>query len=130
MGETVRFSELIEKAGKPEIYLPLSDPKLDRNFMGAAREGRVLSIKQEPTGTKKDFGTVGFVAEKYLSYLVFPKPLTEFKDKRVVGIKYDILSDAAFSTPPAHTPSLRRSIKPAKRKLKSRQKRISKNTSA
>jgi len=33
MGETVRFSELVKLAGRPEIYLPLSDPKLDRNFV-------------------------------------------------------------------------------------------------
>ena len=55
--------------------------------MALVREERVLSLKQEPTGTKKDFGTVGFLQEKYVSYLIFPKPLTPFAGKRVVGIK-------------------------------------------
>ena len=120
MGETVRFSELMKEPGKPEIYLPLSDPKLDRNFMRAVRDNRVMSLKQEPTGTKKDFGIVGFVAEKYMSYLIFPKPLTPFKGKRVVGIKYDRLSEAPFSTPRAPVSVPSRSVKPAKPKTKPR----------
>jgi hypothetical protein len=33
MGETVRFSEVVETAGSPDVYLPLSDPQQDRNFM-------------------------------------------------------------------------------------------------
>src|SRR5688572_20763918 len=101
MAGTVRFSELVKAAGQPEVYLPLADPKQDRNFMRAAREQRVVSIKQEPTGTKKDFGTIGFLAEKYLTYLIFPKPLTTFADKRIVGIKYDTLNQASVASPRA-----------------------------
>src|ERR1041384_4707843 len=121
MAETARFSAVVESAGKPELYLPLADPKLDRNFMRAVREKRVMSIKQEPTGTKKDFGTVGFVAEKYLTYLIFPKPLTAFAGKRIIGIKYDAVRDAGVSTarPVAAVP--KRSAKPVAPKPKPKQ---------
>src|SRR5215210_7440874 len=101
MGETVRYSEVLKSAGAPEVYLPLSDPKHDANFMRAVREVRVLSLKQEPTGTKKDFGTVGYLPERFVSYLIFPKSLKSFEGRRVIGIKYDTLSEAEVSTPKA-----------------------------
>ena len=94
MADTVRFSAVLRSSGEPKVYLPLVDPKQDRNFMRSVREKRVLSLKQEPTGTKKDFGTVGFVEEKYVSYLVFPKSLIAFVGKRIVGVKYDTLRQA------------------------------------
>jgi hypothetical protein len=113
MAETVRFSAILKTAGKPQTYLPLSDPKRDKDFMRAVREDRVVSLKQEPTGTKKDFGSVGFLPERYISYLIFPKPLTAFKDKRIVGIKYDALADS-ISTPRTSA----RSLKPPRPKPK------------
>lgn len=124
MGDTVRFSIVTAAAGTPEVYLPLADPKHDRNFMRAVREDRVLSLKQEPTGTRKDFGAVGFVEEKFVSYLIFAKSLRQFAGKRVVGIKYDTLRPAEMTTPRAHTVSARgRSTKP-KPKTKPRPKRF------
>jgi hypothetical protein len=101
MGDTVRFTELVQTCGRPEVYLPLADPKQDRNFIQAIKEQRVLSLKQQPTGTKKDFGTVGFLPEKHVSYLIFPKPLTAFAERRIIGIKYDTLQQANVSTPRA-----------------------------
>lgn len=101
MGETVRFAEVIRNAGTPGVYLPLSDPRQDANFMRAVREERVLSLKQEPTGTRKDFGTVGYLAERFVSYLVFPRSLAAFRGKRIIGIKYDVLQQADLSTPAA-----------------------------
>ena len=108
MADTIRFTEVVKSAGTPEAYLPLADPKHDRDFMRAVKDQRVLSLKQEPTGTKKDFGTVGFVPEKYVSYLVFPRSLKAFEGKRVIGIKYDALQQAALSTPRAMTNALGR----------------------
>ena len=121
---TVRFSEVVKKAGTPEVYLPLSDPKRDRSFMGAVRENRVLSLKHEPTGTKKDFGTVGYLLERHISYLIFPKPLTQFKGRRVIGIKYDSLSEASLCTPRASAAARGRSTKPRPPKPKPRPKRF------
>jgi hypothetical protein len=112
MAATVRFSAVVQASGKPDVYLPLADPKRDRNFMRAVREQRVLSLKQEPTGTKKDFGTVGFVPDKYVSYLIFPKSLAPFVDKRIVGIKYDTLENASLAAPRPKAGTAGRSIKP------------------
>jgi hypothetical protein len=117
---TVRFSALVQAGGKPKIYLPLSDPKQDRNFMRAVREERVLSLIQKPTGAKKAFGTVGFVSEKHVAYLIFPKPLTAFADRRVVGIKYETVEEADLSTPRL----AQRSIKPAKPKPRPRPRKF------
>ncbi len=111
MGGTVRFSEVVKVIGKPEVYLPLSDPKRDRNFMRAVREERVLSLKQEPTGTKRDFGTVGYLPERHVSYLIFPKTLSAFSGQRVIGIKYDTLSEASLSTPKANPATSSQSTK-------------------
>jgi hypothetical protein len=99
MPNTVRFSVVLQASGEPEVYLPLTNPRNDRQFMQAVREHRVLSLKQEPAGSKKDFATVGFVEEKFVSYLVFPKSLEAFEDKRVIGIKYDRLQTAEVTTP-------------------------------
>jgi hypothetical protein len=99
MPNTVRFSVVLQASGEPEVYLPLTHPRSDRQFMQAVREHRVLSLKQEPTGSKKDFATVGFLEEKFVSYLVFPKSLEAFEDKRVIGIKYDRLQAAEVTTP-------------------------------
>jgi hypothetical protein len=41
---------------------------------------------------------VGFDEPPYTTYLVFKKPLTEFLDARIVGIDYDVLSDAPVVT--------------------------------
>jgi hypothetical protein len=99
MADTVRFSVVLRSSGKPKVYLPLADPKQDMNFMRMVDQQRVLSLKQQPTGTKKDFGTVGFVEQKHVSYLVFPKSLGEFVGKRIVGIKYDTLQHAEMAIP-------------------------------
>lgn len=96
---TVRFSVVVGSCGAPEVYLPLSDPKHDKGFMRAVKDQRVVTLKQEPTGTKKDFGTVGFLEERYVTYLVFPKSLKDFAEKRIVGIKYDELQQASIATP-------------------------------
>jgi hypothetical protein len=112
MGDSVRFSEIVKTAGKPEIYLPLTDPRRDRNFMRAVQEERVLSLKQKPTETRKDFGVVGYVAERFVSYLVFSRPLTSFKGKRVIGIKYEVMDEAPLSASKASGKTRGRSLEP------------------
>src|SRR5688572_8992190 len=90
----VRFGKIVEAGGKPEAYLAFSDPDKDRSFMRAAKESRVVTIKQDPTSNRKDFGIVGYVKEKYATYLIFPKSLEEFNGQRVIGIDYGILQSA------------------------------------
>jgi hypothetical protein len=88
----VRFSKLVEQGEKPAAYLPFGDPEKDNSFMRAVKEERVVTIKQEPTSKHKDFGIVGFLKEKYVTYLIFPKPLPQFSGQRVIGINYEVLS--------------------------------------
>ena len=90
----VRFSKLVETGGKPEAYLPFSDPETDKTFMRAVKEERVVTLKQDPTSKRKDFGIVGYLKEKYATYLLFPKSLRAFSDQRVVGIDYSVLQSA------------------------------------
>ena len=99
--KSVRFTAVVAAAGKPKVYLPFSDPTQDRSFMQAANENRVLTIRQEPTATRADFGTVEYNEEKSATYLIFPKSLAGFSGARVIGIKYDVLEDASFVASPA-----------------------------
>jgi hypothetical protein len=87
----VRFAKVVEAAGKPEVVSLWTKPERDKNFMTAVRENRVMTIKQETVGSAKDFGVVGFLREKNVSHLVFPKPLNEFQERRIVGIKYELI---------------------------------------
>ena len=93
--KTARFKDLVEKCGTPEAYTAWVDPKRDRRFQAAWRENRVLTIQQNATGQTKDFGLVGFHKEANVTYLLFPKPLTEFEGRKIVGIAYE-----AVHTPP------------------------------
>ena len=87
---TIRFTDLVEKSGRPDVVALWTDPKKNREFQKALRENRVLTVKQEPAGTKKDYGRIGFFQERGVSYLVFPKSLPR-SDARVVGLKYELL---------------------------------------
>jgi hypothetical protein len=116
--KSVRFALVVASAGKPELYLALFDPKQDRAFMRAVKEQRVLSIRQDPTSQRADFGMVGFDEQKYTTLLIFPKPLTAFADARVIGIKYNMVREARVA---AHAPP--RSRKPPKARVEKRQPR-------
>jgi len=114
----VRFGKIVETGGKPEAYLAFSDPARDPSFMRAAKESRVVTIKQEPTSKHKDFGIVGYVKEKYATYLIFPKSLREFDGQRVIGIDYSILQSADVRIG-GKVPAPRRKPEPKKEKAKS-----------
>jgi hypothetical protein len=103
--KTVRFTQLVQEAGRPELKLLWGSPDQDRDFQRAVKSDRVLTIHQENVGTKKDFGLVGFSSEGHAQYLVFPKPLKRYAGRRVVGIKYDI-----FDTPTMPAKSLRAEV--------------------
>lgn len=46
----------------------------------------------QPSATGTEFGVVGFKETKGASYLVFPKSLKRFENKRIVGIKWDLVN--------------------------------------
>ena len=50
-----------------------------------------MTILKSESGT--DFGIVGFKQRKGATYLVFPKSLKRFADKRIVGIDWSLVRE-------------------------------------
>jgi hypothetical protein len=88
--KTARFSQVIEKCGKPGVYTLWQKPSADRHLQAQLKNYRVMTILKTESGT--DFGIAGFKEKKGATYLVFPKSLKSFVDKRVVGIDWTLIS--------------------------------------
>jgi hypothetical protein len=84
--KTVRFSHVIDKCGKPQVYTLWQKPFTDRHLQAQLKNNRVMTILTTESGT--DFGIAGFKEKKGATYLVFPKSLKRFADKRVIGIDW------------------------------------------
>lgn len=117
MEKSVRFSDLVKKSGAPSVAIFWADPRRNNVFSKAVQENRVLTVTQENVGNKMDYGTIGYHREKNVSYLVFPKPLPDPLNTRVVGIKYELLERPKITKPLAKE-KIPHSRKPAKVKLK------------
>jgi len=87
--KTARFAKVVDKAGDPEVYTLWQKPAADRHFQSLNKNNRLMTIQKSQSGT--DFGLVGFKERKGASYLVFPKSLKRFADKRIVGINWDLV---------------------------------------
>jgi len=48
-----------------------------------------MTVLKTDTGT--EFGMIGFKEQKGASYLVFPKGLKRFEDRRIVGINWELV---------------------------------------
>ena len=88
--KTARFSEIVEKSGRPESYTLWQKPSADRHLQSAIKNNRIMTIQRNESGT--EFGIVGFKQAKDARYLVFPKSLKRFENRRVVGINWDLVS--------------------------------------
>jgi hypothetical protein len=88
---TIRFSRLVELAGKPTVHLLWIDPTKDKTLQKAISDHRVLTVHQRPVDAKSDYGTVGFQEGVSGQILIFPKSLKQFAEKRVIGVKYGLL---------------------------------------
>jgi hypothetical protein len=97
--DTVRFSKIVEAAGKPDIHVLWIDPSKDSVLQKAIKANRVMTIHQQATGAKTDYGTVGFEKNVSGQVLIFPKSLRSFENKRVVGVKYELLETALAPAP-------------------------------
>ena len=86
----VRFSQVTEKCGKPGVYTLWQKPSADRHLQAQLKSNRVMTILKTESGT--DFGIAGFKEKKGATYLVFPKSLKQFADKRVIGIDWTLIS--------------------------------------
>jgi hypothetical protein len=89
--KTARFSQLVEKCGKPQVYTLWQKPSADRHLQAQLRNNRVMTVQKTESGT--DFGVIGFKERKSASYLVFPKSLKRFADNRIVGIDWSLLGE-------------------------------------
>jgi hypothetical protein len=87
--KTVRFAEVVEKAGAPEVYTLWLEPKADRHLQSLIKNHRVMTIQQSDAGS--DFGTADFCERKGARYLAFPKSLKRFAEKRIVGINWELV---------------------------------------
>lgn len=85
--ETARFADVVEKAGQPEVYTLWQKPERDRHLQSSLKNHRVMTILRSDSGT--EFGIVGLKEQKSSRYLIFPKSLKPFENKRIVGIKWD-----------------------------------------
>ena len=69
--KTARFSQIIEKCGKPQVYTLWQKPAADRRLQAEVKKTRVMTILKSESGT--DFGIVGFKESREARYLIFPK---------------------------------------------------------
>jgi hypothetical protein len=116
---TIRFSKVVDTAGKPTVHTLWIEPGKDSALQNAIKANRVMTIHQRPAGTKTDYGTVGFEKKVSGEVLIFPKSIRAFADKRVIGVNYDLLDwPAAPRSQEAPKPQ------PPKPALKSKPKEI------
>jgi hypothetical protein len=87
--KTNRFADVAVAAGKPEVYTLWQKPAQDRHLQSEIKNHRVMTIQKTEAGT--EFGMVGFKETKGASYLVFPKSLKRFENRRIVGINWDLV---------------------------------------
>ena len=87
--KTTRFAQVVEKAGQPEVYTLWQKPAQDRHLQSEIKNNRVMAVQKSDTGS--EFGIVGFKEQKGASYLIFPKSLKRFENKRIVGINWDLV---------------------------------------
>jgi len=87
--KTARFSQVVEKCGEPDVYTLWQKPAADPRFQTQVKNNRVMTVQKSESGT--DFGIAGFKERKGATYLVFPKSLKRFADKRIVGIDWALV---------------------------------------
>jgi hypothetical protein len=90
-GKSVRFAQVVKKAGAPTTYLLWSDPKKDASFQRALANHQLMTVHREMRGTHQDHGEIGYAPDTHAQYLLFPRSLRKFEGRRVVGINYDLL---------------------------------------
>jgi hypothetical protein len=89
--KTARFSQIIEKCGKPQVYTLWQKPSADRHFQVQIKNTRLMTILKSESGT--DFGIVGFKESKEARYLIFLKSLKRFAEKRIIGIHWALVRE-------------------------------------
>ena len=89
--KTARFGLVVEKSGQPHTYPLWQEPKKDRHLQSQIKQDHIMTIARTESGT--EFGMVGFLERPGALYLEFPKSLKRFADRRIVGIKWDLVKE-------------------------------------
>ena len=89
--KTARFSQVSQKCGKPQVYTLWQKPSADRHLQAQIKKTRVMTILKSESGI--DFGIVGFKESREARYLIFPKSLKRFAEKRIIGIDWALLQE-------------------------------------
>jgi hypothetical protein len=89
--KTARFSQVLENCGKPHVYTLWQKPSADRHLQAQIKKNRVMTILKRDSGT--DFGIIGLRENKEARYLIFPKSLKRFAEKRMVGIDWSLVRE-------------------------------------
>jgi hypothetical protein len=84
--KTARFSRVVENCGKPQVYTLWQKPSADRHLQAQIKKNRVMTILKSEGGT--DFGIASFKESRDARYLIFPKSLKRFAEKRIIGIDW------------------------------------------
>ena len=87
--KTARFSQVVEDSGKPQVYTVWQKPSADRHLQAQIKKNRVMTILKTESGT--DFGITSFKESKDARYLIFPKSLKRFAEKRIIGIDWALV---------------------------------------
>jgi hypothetical protein len=97
--KTVRFTQVVERAGEPHVHTLWLPPDKDPELKRAAAAHRVMTI-ESGAGGKTDVGVVGFDGDqkKTGQLLIFPKSLKRFEGARVVGIKFDLVEQPKLAS--------------------------------
>jgi hypothetical protein len=89
--KTARFSRVVEKCGKPQVYTLWQKPSADRHLQAEVKNHRVMTVLRSDRGT--DFGIAAFKESKEVRYLIFPKSLKRFGEKRIIGIDWSLVRE-------------------------------------
>ena len=89
--KTARFSHVIESCGKPQVYTLWQKPSADRYLQAQIKNNRVMTMLKTESGT--DFGIVEFKESREARYLIFPKSLKRFAEKRIIGIDWALVRE-------------------------------------
>jgi hypothetical protein len=89
--KTARFSQVVENCDKPHAYTLWQKPSADRHLQAQIKKIRLMTILKSESGT--DFGIIGFKENREARYLIFPKSLKRFAEKRIIGIDWALVRE-------------------------------------
>ncbi len=89
--KTVRFAEIVAHCDRPEVHTLWQKPKADRHLQSLLKNNRIMTVLPNESGS--EFGLVGFKETKGARYLALSKSLKRFIDRRVIGIKWELVRE-------------------------------------